>query len=190
MDDKPLVSVIIVNYNGRLFLEDCLNSLKQVNFDSFEIILVDNNSIDDSIEWVKNNFPSVIIIKLDNNYGFAKPNNIGANKAKGDFLLFLNNDTKVTPNFITELLNVINQDPSIAICQSLLLKPNGEVDSSGDYIDSIGIPFTDHKKIDKVCEIFSAKGASMLMRKCVFEQLNGFDEEFFELLGSKTEVGV
>ena len=146
MDIKTLVSVIIVNYNGRLFLEDCLNSLKSVNFDSFEIILVDNNSSDDSIEFVKNNHPSINIIKLDKNYGFAKPNNIGAKNAKGDFLLFLNNDTKVHSNFITELFNVINQDPSIAVCQSLLLKPNGEVDSSGDYIDSIGIPFTDSQK--------------------------------------------
>jgi len=179
MGDKPLVSVIIVNYNGRLFLEDCLNSLKQVNFDSFEVILVDNNSMDGSIEFVKTNHPTVNILKLDKNYGFARPNNVGAKIAKGDFLLFLNNDTKVTPNFITELINVINQNSSIAICQSLLLKPNGEVDSSGDYIDSIGIPFTDHKKIDKVSEIFSAKGASLLIRKCVFEELNGFDEKFF-----------
>jgi len=179
MTDNPLVSIIIVNLNGKKNLEQCLKSLMEISYKNFEIILVDNNSIDDSIEFVKNTYPSMMIIKLEKNRGFAEPNNIGARNSKGEFLLFLNNDTKVTTNFITELVKIAKQDPKIAICQSMLLKPNGNVDSSGDYIDSIGVSFSSKEKIENVKEILSAKGASMLIRKKVFDELGGFDEKFF-----------
>jgi len=138
---EPFVSVIIVNYNGKTYLEKCLKSLMQVNYSNLEVILVDNNSNDDSIEFVKNSYPSVIILKLDKNYGFAEPNNIGAKIAKGEFLLFLNNDTIVTSNFINELVKVTTNEPKIAMLQSLLLNANGEIDSSGDFIDKIGIVY-------------------------------------------------
>ena len=179
MTDTPLVSIIIVNLNGRKNLEQCLKYLMEISYKNFEIILVDNNSTDDSIEFVKNTYPSIMIIKLDKNRGFAEPNNIGARISKGEFLLFLNNDTKVTTNFITELIKIAKQDQQIAICQSMLLKPNGSVDSSGDYIDSIGVSFSSKKKIENVKEILSARGASMLIRKKVFDELGGFDEKFF-----------
>ncbi len=177
--DNPLVSVIIVNYNGKHHLEKCLESLMNVDYEKYEVILVDNNSNDDSLEFVKNVYPSVIIIKLDKNYGFAEPNNIGAKIAKGDFLLFLNNDTKVNPNFIQEMVGVINQDPKIAICQSLLLKPNGEVESSGDFIDTIGRAYMSKEKVTEVKEILGARGACMMVRKNIFWELGGFDKNFF-----------
>jgi GT2 family glycosyltransferase len=179
MNTKPLVSIIIVNYNGRNLLENCFKSLEKVIYSNFEIILVDNNSDDDSIQYIKENYPETMVIKLDENYGFAKPNNIGSEKAKGQYLLFLNNDTIVTPNFIDELVNAIEDDPQIGICQSLLLKSNDEVDSSGDFVDDIGIAFSSHEKSSKIREILSAKGASMIMRKSLFVKLGGFDEKFF-----------
>jgi GT2 family glycosyltransferase len=179
MNANPHISIIIINYNGLDYLEECLKSLKKTDYDNFEIILVDNNSIDNSKKFVKSNYPEITLIELDDNYGFAKPNNIAAKKAKGDLLLFLNNDTKVEPNFISELVKVLESDSSIAICQSLLLTPSGKVDSSGDFIDSIGIPYSSHKRVENVSEIFSAKAASMLIRKSIFEVLEGFDEKFF-----------
>lgn len=179
MEDKPLISIIIVNYNGVLHLEKCLASLKKVDYDNHEIILVDNNSSDDSIEFVKNNYPKIIIIKLDKNYGFAYPNNVGAKNARGPLLLFLNNDTITTPNFVSELVKIMNSDPKIGICQSLLLKINNEVDSSGDFIDSIGVAYSSKERVRTVKEILSAKGASMIIRKDIFERLGGFDEKFF-----------
>jgi len=175
----PKVSVIIVNYNGKILLEKCLESLLKVNYDNFEIILVDNNSTDGSIEYVIKNFPSVIVIKLDSNQGFAKPNNMGAKIAKGEYLLFLNNDTVVTSDFISELVKVIETDKKIAICQSLLLKPDGSIDSSGDFIDTIGIVYNSKEPIDRIREISSARGASMITRKKLFMELGGFDEMFF-----------
>ena len=177
--DNPLVSVIIVNYNGKRHLEKCLESLMNVDYEKCEVILVDNNSTDNSVEFVKNVYPSVIIIKLDNNYGFAEPNNIGAKNAKGELLLFLNNDTVVNPNFIREMVKVLNQDSEIAICQSLLLKPNGEVESSGDFIDILGRAYMSKEKETKVKEILSARGASMMVRKKMFWELGGFDKNFF-----------
>ena len=175
----PKVSIIIVNYNGRTFLEKCLKSISDITYPNYEVIIVDNNSSDDSIEFVKKNFPSNIILKLDKNYGFAEPNNIGAKIAKGDFLLFLNNDTYVKPNFINELITEISKDTKIAICQSLLLKPDGMIDSCGDYIDNLGVAFSSKIIPTKVQEIFSAKGAVMMIRKNLFNEIGGFDEKFF-----------
>ncbi len=179
MENNPLVSVIIVNYNGKTYLEKCLESLMKINYKNYEIILVDNNSTDTSIEFVKNTYPSITIIKLNDNYGFAEPNNIGAKNAKGDYLLFLNNDTEVNADFIEEMVKVLKQDPKIAICQSLLLKPNGDVDSSGDFIDTLGRAYSSKNKVNEVKKILSARGASMMVRKDSFWDLGGFDKKFF-----------
>lgn len=175
----PLVSIIIINYNGKSYLEKCLESIKKIKYDNLEIIVVDNNSTDGTMEFLVQNYPSIITLKLDKNYGFAKPNNVAAKIAKGDFLLFLNNDTEVTPNFLTELVQVLVGNDQIGICQSLLLKPNGEIDSSGDFIDTIGVVYNSKEPIDKIREISSARGASMIIRKELFLDLEGFDEQFF-----------
>ena len=175
----PKVSIIIVNYNGKELLQKCLDSLLKVNYDNFEIILVDNNSTDGTVEFITKNHPSLIIIKLDSNKGFAEPNNVAAKISKGKYLLFLNNDTVVTPNFIFEMVKVMETDKKIAICQSLLLKPDGSVDSSGDFIDHLGVVYNSKTKIDEIREVSSAKGASMLVRSDIFEKLDGFDQKFF-----------
>jgi len=176
---SPKVSIIIVNYNGKELLQKCLDSLLKVNYDNFEIILVDNNSTDGSVEFITKNYPSLIIIKLDSNKGFAEPNNVAAKISKGKYLLFLNNDTVVTPNFISEMVKVMETDKKIAICQSLLLKPDGSVDSSGDFIDHLGVVYNSKTEIDEIREVSSARGASMLVRSDIFEKLDGFDQKFF-----------
>lgn len=175
----PKVSVIIVNYNGKILLKRCLESLSNIDYDNFEIILVDNNSTDNSIDYVRKNYPSIILIQLDSNQGFAKPNNLAAQVAKGEYLLFLNNDTITTPNFISEMIKVLYHDTTIAICQSMLLKPDGSIDSSGDFIDELGVAYNSKTKINIMREISSARGASMLIRKNIFDKLNGFDEKFY-----------
>ncbi|MDH3735652.1 MAG: glycosyltransferase family 2 protein [Nitrosopumilus sp.] len=177
--NTPLVSIIIVNYNGKKFLDDCFDTLQKITYSNFEIILIDNNSTDNSIEFIKNRYPSTIIIKLEKNYGFAYPNNVGAKNAKGDFLLFLNNDTKVHPDFISEMVDVLKKDSKIAICQSMLLKPDGGIDSSGDFVDHLGGVYSSKEQIHDIREILSARGASMMIRKEIFNKLKGFDEKFF-----------
>ena len=175
----PKVSIIIVNYNGKELLQKCLDSLLKVNYDNFEIILVDNNSTDGTVEFITKNYPSLIIIKLDSNKGFAEPNNVAAKISKGKYLLFLNNDTVVTPNFISEMVKVMETDKKIAVCQSLLLKPDGSIDSSGDFIDHLGVVYNSKTKIDEIREVSSARGASMLVRSDIFDKLDGFDQKFF-----------
>lgn len=176
---SPLVSIIIVNLDGQNVLNKCLISLKDIFYNNTEILLVDNASQDSSIEIAKKLIPSIIVIKLEKNLGYAKPNNIGAKKANGKYLLFLNNDTFVEPNFLDELVQVIENDSTISICQSMLLKPNGEIDSSGDFIDKLGVAYNSKTKTNQIREIFSARGASMLVKKEHFEKISGFDETFF-----------
>lgn len=176
---ENLVSIIIVNYNGKQHLENCLSSIRQINYKKYETILVDNNSSDGSVEMVNKKFPWVKIIQLDHNFGFSEANNIGAKKSKGEFLLFLNNDTKVTPHFLNELVTVAQKDEKIAICQSLLLKPNGEVESSGDFIDIFGRTYHSKNMPKEVRMILSARGASMLVSNKAFSDLEGFDKDYF-----------
>ena len=176
---SPKVSIIIVNFNGKNLLEKCLNSLFKIDYDNYEVILVDNNSTDESVEFIQKNYSSIVLIQLDSNNGFAEPNNIGSKSAKGEYLLFLNNDTVVTPNFISEMIKVIENNKEIGICQSLLLKSNDTVDSSGDFIDELGVVFSSKKIPNDIEKISSAKGASLLIRKQLFFDLGGFDKKFF-----------
>ena len=176
--NQPLVSIIIVNFSGKILLENCLKSLKNITYKNYEIILVDNNSNDDSVEFVRNNYPEITIIELPKNYGFVRPNNLGAQKAKGQYIFFLNNDTEVTPTFLENLVKVLDNNEKIGICQSLLLKPDNSVDSSGDFINSLGIPFSSKERITNQRKILSAKGAALMIRKNLFEKLGMFDEQF------------
>lgn len=173
------ISIIIVNYNGKSHLEKCLESLSKITYENTEIIIIDNNSSDGSIEFLEKNYPHIKTKKLEKNLGFAYPNNIGAKIANGDLLLFLNNDTIVTPNFLVELVKTINSNPTIAICQSFLLKPDNTIDSSGDFVDTLGRAFSSRIKQPVFQKILSARGASMLMKKEIFFKLGGFDENFF-----------
>ena len=177
--ELPKVSIIIITYNGKQLLEKCLESLFKINYNNFEVIIVDNNSTDSTIEFITKNYPSIIIIKLDSNKGFAEPNNIGTKTAKGEYFLFLNNDTVVTPNFISSMIKVMELDRTIGICQSLLLKPDESIDSSGDFIDKLGVVYNSKTKIKQIRNISSARGASMLIQKKIFDDIGGFDKKFF-----------
>jgi len=178
LENKPIVSIVIVNYNGRSYLQKCLESIMKNTYKNNEIILVDNNSNDDSIEFVKETFPTVKIIKLSKNHGYAEPNNIGAKQAKGEFLFFLNNDTTICEKTVSELVKVL-LEPDIAICQSLLLKPDGKIDSSGDFFTTRGFAYSSKKEPNKIKPILSARGASMMVKKDIFWKLGAFDSKFF-----------
>lgn len=176
---EELVSIIIVNYNGKKHLEKCLNSLLQIKYQNYEIIIVDNHSTDGSIELIMQRYPQVKLIELEKNCGFAEPNNIAAKTANGKYLHFLNNDTIVSPDFLGELVKAMEQDPNIAISQSMLLRPDETVDSGGDYIDTLGRAYSSKKRPEQIQPILSARGASMMVRQDIFWNLGGFDKEFF-----------
>jgi len=175
----PKVSIIIVNYNGKIFLKKCLESLYNIDYDNFEVIVVDNNSTDDSIEFVTKNYPSINLIKLDSNMGFAHPNNLASKISNGEYLLFLNNDTIVTTDFLNLLIASAVNNVKNGAFQSLLLRSNGDIDSSGDFIDSLGVAYNSKTKITTKRKIFAARAACMLIKKSLFLKVGGFDEKFF-----------
>ena len=107
---KSLVSVLIVNWNSKENLKDCLQSLFKIDYPNYEVIIVDNGSTDDSVSWVKKNYPGVIIAKANRNLGFAGGNEFGLKHCRGKYILFLNNDTLVTKSFLTELVSFIEKD--------------------------------------------------------------------------------
>src|SRR5690606_38016835 len=113
MKNKKLVSIIIVNWNGKEVLENCLRSLKGINYPNWELILVDNGSTDGS-EKISTKHT---LIKNNTNVGFATANNQGYKKAKGEYILLLNNDTKVTKNFLTEMVEKMENDNTIGAIQ-------------------------------------------------------------------------
>ena len=137
------VSIIIVNWNGREYLSECLKSVFNQSYDNFKVILVDNGSTDCSVEFVKNNFSHVQVISLDKNYGFAKGNNIDMKEALKDkdvqYIALLNNDTKVEKNYLVELIKVMSSDNKIGICALKMLRmDNPEILDSTGHIFIVG----------------------------------------------------
>ena len=192
MSNTPRVSVIILNYNGMNFVDSCLTSVLNSNYDNLEVVLVDNNSSDGSADEALGKFGPDPRFKLDKNaknYGFAKGNNIGASHAKGQYLLFLNVDTVVDANWIQELMRTVDDDSTVgaAQCKLLLLDDPGLIDSAGHFLDWFGVSHvrghneSDHGQYDDVRQVLGATGAAMLIRRPVFDQLGGFDEDFFML---------
>ena len=118
---NPLVTIIIVNWNSRENLEDCLNSLFKISYKNYEVIVVDNGSTDDSVEFVEKNFPKVIIVKSKVNLGFAGGNNLGFRKSQGRYILLLNNDTIVTSDFLSKLVKFMEERKDVGIVQPKIL---------------------------------------------------------------------
>lgn len=191
MSREKLVSIIIVNLNGCRHLKICLKSLQSMIFKDYEVILVDNASSDSSVAFVRKNYPSVKIIENKENLGFAEANNIGAKEAKGEHLLFLNNDTKTKPDFIDKLVSRMEEDSTIGMCQGklLLMDEPDRLDVLGGYLTfsgflkHIGLNLGDYEidrgQHNQEKEVFSPRGACMLIRRNLFEKLGGFDKDFF-----------
>ena len=179
---QSLVSIIIVNWNGGKVFKACLQSLSKIDYPNWELIVVDNGSTDGS-----DNYPNTKkIIKNKNNIGFAPANNQGVKKAKGKYVLLLNNDTKITKDFLTKLVKRAEEDKSIGVLQPkmFMMDKKGYLDNAGSYMTRLG--FLEHwgfgqkdsKEFEKETEVFSAKGACMLIRKEVIEKVGLFDKDF------------
>ena len=184
----PLVSIIILNYNGKQYLNNCISSVLDSNYSRLEIIVVDNNSNDGSVDAVREQFQTnnIKILRLTKNYGFSEGNNLGSQLATGNYLFFLNNDTIIDEDCIEKLVKLMESDPKIGAAQAKLLSIDGKkIDSAGCFFDRLGFVYVrgfgelDNNQYDQTSEILYAKGAAIIVKRDLWEKLRGFDPLFF-----------
>jgi GT2 family glycosyltransferase len=183
---EPVVSLVIVNWNGRQFLDVCLEAVRAQEGVVFETILVDNASTDGSADHVAQRFPWVRVVRLAENRGFAGGNNAGVREARGRFVALLNNDTAAGPGWLRSLLGGVDEAAGFALVSSRVVYMHDPdvVDSAGDGLLRWGGAFKHHHggpaaDVGESREVFGVCGAACLMPKAVFDELGGFDEDFF-----------
>ena len=187
-------AVVILNWNGRKFLEKFLPSVITFSKEDAEIIIADNASSDDSLEFMQKEYPEIRVIKNAENGGFSKGYNDALSQIDADFYVLLNSDIEVTPHWIKPIITLMESDKSIAVCQPKLLsyaEPQKfeYAGAAGGFIDKYGYPFcrgrifqnleTDNGQYDNVCEIFWASGAAMFVRADLYHKYGGLDNDFF-----------
>ena len=188
------IAVVILNWNGKKFLEELLPTLIQHTPSEVDIVVGDNASSDNSVEFLKQSYPQIQIIQNDKNYGFAEGYNKVLDKVYADYFVLLNSDVEVTDNWISPIINMMDADDNIAICQPKLLSYYQRdtfeyAGGAGGYIDKYGYPFCrgrlfttlekDNGQYNDVCEIFWATGAAMFVKAKVWKDLGGLDGDFF-----------
>jgi hypothetical protein len=179
-----LISVIVLNYNGKGFLNSCLSSLASQTYSDFEVIVVDNGSRDGSPEYIEENYPWVRLAKNNENLGFAGGTNAGIRAAKGEFILTLNNDSRADSRFIEELIKPM-ADPEVGVCAAKMLFPDGRINSAGICISRSGAAWDrgmfepDRGQYEFVEEVFGACAGAALYRREMLDEIGLFDEDFF-----------
>jgi hypothetical protein len=182
---NPDVSIVIVNWNGRQYLEACLNAVAAQEGVSAETIFVDNGSTDGSAAYVGERYPWVRVVALTENRGFAGGNNAGAREARGRFVALLNNDTAADPGWLKALLAASGGDEGVLVTSRIVYMHDRRViDSAGDGMLRWGGAFKRHHgdTSDAAMEsrdVFGVCGAACLIARRVFEELGGFDEHLF-----------
>lgn len=188
MGSNPLISVSIVNYNGRKFLPDFFTSLFNQTYKNFEVIFIDNDSSDDSISYVKDNFPQVRVIENKDNSGYAEGNNIGFANSKGEYILVINNDTILKENLIENMLQAFEEIPNLGAVQPMvkLMNDREKLDACGSFWTGTG--FNYHYGIYKKAElslynksfpVYSVKGMCMMIPRYVIDKVGLFDPDFW-----------
>jgi GT2 family glycosyltransferase len=183
----PVVSIVIPNFNGKRHLEGCLSSIENLTYQNSETIVVDNASTDDSVDLVKAKYPEVKILVNVTNLGFAEGCNVGIRKAKGTYVVLLNNDVEVDPNWLKELVLVAQSDPRIAVCASKIMmfhnriifnSAGGEYDRYGSGHDR-GLFELDSGQYSRLENVFFACGGAMLVRSDILREIGLFDSRYF-----------
>ncbi|MFH1159988.1 MAG: glycosyltransferase family 2 protein [bacterium] len=188
------VAVVILNWNGKKYLEQFLPSLIQHTGSDAEIIVADNASSDDSVPFLQQHFPSVRIIRNSENWGFARGYNLALRQIDAKYYVLLNSDIEVTAGWLNPVIRLMEQDPSVGACQPKIRSWNNRsafeyAGAAGGFIDEYGYPFCrgrlfltieeDHGQYDDVAEISWATGACMFVRSDLYHRLGGLDDDFF-----------
>ena len=188
------LAIVILNYNGKKHLETYLPSVVECS-DGHDVIVIDNGSLDDSINYISLKFPTIQLIQLKENVGFAQGYNDGLERIKGKYehYLILNSDVEVSPGYLSPLLSRI-AEPTIAAVQPKILSHVNKTQfehagASGGFIDRRGFPFcrgrifdeceTDNGQYNDAIPVFWASGACLLVKSALFHEVNGFDRRFF-----------
>lgn len=187
-------AIVILNWNGKKLLEKFLPSVVNFSSDLATIYVADNNSTDDSVEFVKQFYPSVKIVQNKKNGGYAKGYNDALQSIHADVYCLLNSDIEVTENWLPPILDVFKNDEKTAIIQPKILDFKDKTKfeyagAAGGFIDFFGYPYcrgrvfnhleTDENQYNDIVDIFWASGACMFIRSEIFHQLKGFDEDYF-----------
>lgn len=185
-----MVSIVLLSYNKRDLTAECLNTVfKHVSDKEAEVIVVDNASSDDSVEYIRKHFPKVKLIENTRNAGFAGGCNLGAKSAKGDYILFLNNDAKLSNNPLPKMLEVFNSHDQTGIVGGLLVNHNGSLQRSyGSFYTVPNVAYLlfagesgELKRFQgkEITETDWVSGGFMLVKRDVFEKVKGFNESYF-----------
>ena len=190
----PSVAVVILNWNGKDYLQQFLPSVLSSTYPNLRVYVADNDSADDSVEFTKANFPQVEIIRNAKNYGFAGGYNEALKHVEADYFVLLNSDVEVTSGWIEPVINLMQSDATIAAAQPKLRDYNDRsrfeyAGAAGGFIDRFGYPFCRGRLFDTVeidegqyntaSEIFWASGAGIFIRRSCWLEVNGFDADFF-----------
>jgi GT2 family glycosyltransferase len=181
------ISLIIVNWNGLDHLMKLLPSLAKLSYPNYEIIIVDNRSTDESLSYIRQNYPFIRIIENNSNDGFAKGNNIGYEEAAGDYILLLNNDTKIIQeDMIQKLVDFFEKNENVAVVQPKILRMGvvGQLDSVGAFYTNTGFLYhygylsKDEEKYNKPMRLYTAKGACIMIKREVINRVGLFDPSY------------
>ncbi len=195
MDYEVETAVVILNWNGRAFLEKFLPRLIECTpGPDTEIIVADNYSSDDSVDFMQRNYPEIRLIRNSENWGFAKGYNVALRQVKARFFVLLNSDIEVTPHWVEPVIAKMKADPMVAAAQPKLLSYDHReqfeyAGAAGGFIDYLGYPFCrgrvfdqvemDHGQYDQDCELFWATGAALFVRADLYLEHGGLDDDFF-----------
>ena len=189
---EPSVEVIILHHNGTENIDNCLKSVVKSDYQNFSITVVDNNSADDSPKQIKKNYPKLNFIQNKENLGYAGGNNAALRVAKAKYSVLLNDDTIVEPNWLGEMVKMMESDEKIATCQPkvLSMRNKGFFDNcaAGCFLDKYGYPIyrgrvfevaeEDKGQYDYACEIFVSVGVCMMIRNSCLKKSGLLDEDF------------
>lgn len=188
------VATAILNWNGKNWLEQFLPSVLSTRYPRHSVVLIDNGSTDDSVEFVRNNYPNIMVVVNEGNLGFAGGYNEGLREVQADYYAILNSDVEVDANWLQPLVDLLDSNPQIAACQPKVLsfaQPDSfeYAGASGGFIDRYGFPFCrgrvfetcehDHGQYNDARPVFWATGAALFIRSGLFHYHGGFDKDFF-----------
>ncbi|RZK48084.1 MAG: glycosyltransferase family 2 protein, partial [Pedobacter sp.] len=188
------VAVVILNWNGKQLLEQFLPTVLSSSYANLEIIIVDNASTDNSVQFIESKYPSLRIIKHTQNHGFAKGYNLALKQIEADYYVLLNSDVEVTTNWIEPIIEVMEADENIAAAQPKIKSQKNKsqfeyAGAAGGFIDMHAYPFCRGRIFDEVendqgqynenLEVFWASGAALFIKSKCWHEVNGLDEDFF-----------